>query len=289
MPIRTILVPLPDATGAAATLGTAFSLAKTFSAHVEVLHLRADPTDSISDFVGETVSPALVEEVMDAAAKRAEAVAGRTRKAFETAVGKAKIKAAVRAAAKRDSSVSFREEMGLSDYWVESLGRINDLTVVRRPLNSSDVVASSVAESALMGTGRPVLLAPATMPRSLGTSVAIAWNGSVEASKAVASAMPFIMRAKTVTAISVVEGGGQDHNLDGLIAYLRWHGVRAKANPVKTRGGDVGKALTGAASRAKADLLVMGAYTHSRMREMILGGVTDHVLHAAKVPVLLAH
>jgi nucleotide-binding universal stress UspA family protein len=204
-------------------------------------------------------------------------------------VGKAKIKAATRPAAKRESSVSFREETGLSDYWVESLGRINDLTVVRRPRNSSDVVASSVAESALMGTGRPVLLAPATMPRNVGTSVAIAWNGSIEASKAVASAMPFLLRAKTVTAISVVEEGGQDHNLDELVAYLHWHGVRAKASPVKSRGGDVGKALTSAASRAKADLLVMGAYTHSRMREMILGGVTDHVLHEAKIPVLLAH
>ncbi|MDH3239182.1 MAG: universal stress protein [Alphaproteobacteria bacterium] len=289
MPIRTILVPLSDAAGAAATLGTAFSLAKAFNAHVEVLHLRADPTDSISDFVGETVSPALVEEVLEAAAKRADAMAARTRKAFDTAVGKAKIKTAPRPAAKRESSVSFREETGLSDYWVESLGRISDLTVVRRPRDSSDVVASSIAESALMGTGRPVLLVPATKPRSLGSSVAIAWNGSIEASKAVASAMPFLMRAKTVTAISVVEEGGTGHNLDDLVAYLRWHGIRAKASAVKSRGGDVGKALTGAASRAKADLLVMGAYTHSRMREMILGGVTDHVLHEANIPVLLAH
>ncbi len=289
MPIKTILVPLADATGAAATLGTAFKLAKTFDAHVEVLHLRADPTSSVSDFVGESVSPALVEEVMEVAAKRADAVAGRTHRAFEAAVAKAKIKTAARPAAKRDSSVSFREETGLSDYWVESLGRINDLTVVRRPRNSSDVVAASVAESAMMGTGRPVLLAPATMPRQLGTSVAIAWNGSVEASNAVSSALPFITGAKTVTAITVVEGSGQDQNLDGLVAYLRWHGVRAKVNRVRSRGGDVGRALTGAASRAKADLLVMGAYTHSRMREMILGGVTNHVLHSAKIPVLLAH
>jgi nucleotide-binding universal stress UspA family protein len=289
MPIRTILVPLPDATGAAATLGTAFGLAKTFNAHAEVLHLRADPANSVSDFVGESVSPALVEEVMEVAAKRADAVAGRAKKAFEAAIAKAKIKAATRSAAKPESSVSYREETGLSDYWVETLGRINDLTVVRRPRDSSDVVAASVAESALMGTGRPVLLAPPSMPRSLGASVAIAWNGSIEASRAVASAMPFIMRAKTVTAISIVEDGGRDHNVDGLVDYLRWHGVRAKANPVKNRGGDVGKALTAAASRAKADLLVMGAYTHSRMREMILGGVTDHVLHGAKIPVLLAH
>lgn len=289
MPIKTILVPLPDAAGAAATLGTAFSLAKTFKAHVEALHLRADPADSISDFVGETVSPTLVEEVMEAASKRAETVSTRTRKAFDTAVAKAKVAKADRAASKNAASVSFREETGLTDYWIETLGRIHDLTIVRRPRDSSDVVASTVAENALMGTGRPVLLVPATQPKSVGNSVAIAWNGSVEAAKAVASAMPFIMRAKSVTAISVVEEGGQDHNLDGLVDYLRWHGVRAKGNAVKSRGGDVGKAVSSAASRAKADLLVMGAYTHSRMREMILGGVTDHVLHNARISVLLAH
>ncbi len=140
-----------------------------------------------------------------------------------------------------------------------------------------------------MGTGRPVLLAPATAPAKIGSSVAIAWNGSVEASKAVASAMSFLTRARSVTAISVVEDGGSDHNLDGLVEYLRWHGIRAKPNVVKTRGGDVGKAVASAASRAKADLLVMGAYTHSRVREMIFGGVTNHVLSTGRVPVLLAH
>lgn len=289
MPLKTILAPLADATGAAATLGTVFSLAKTFDAHVQVLHLRADPSDSISDFVGETVSPTLVEEVMEAAAQRADSVAGRTRKAFDTAVAKAKLEAASRPSKQKKASVSYREETGLSDYWVESLGRLNDLTVVRRPRDSSDVLAASIAESALMGTGRPVLLAPASQPKSLGSSVAIAWNGSVEASKAIASAMPFLMRAKSVTAISVVEGSDQDHNLDAVVEYLRWHGISAKANVVKTRSGDVGKALTSAASRSKSDLLVMGAYTHSRMREMILGGVTDHVLSSAKIPVLLAH
>ncbi|MDX1483481.1 MAG: universal stress protein [Alphaproteobacteria bacterium] len=289
MPIRTILVPLADAAGAAGALGTAFALAKTFHAHVDVLHLRADPTDSISDFVGETVSPVLVEEVMEAAEQRSGTVAQRTRKAFDDAVAKAKVEVVTRPAAKKAASAAYSEQTGLNDYWVETLGRVNDLVVVKRPRSGSDVVARSIAESALMGTGRPVLLAPATAPAKIGTSVAIAWNGSVEASKAVASAMPFLMRARSVTAISVTEDGDGEHNLDGVVNYLRWHGIRAKGNVVKSRGGDIGKAVTGAASRAKADLLVMGAYTHSRVRELILGGVTDHVLGSGRIPVLLAH
>lgn len=289
MPIRTVFVPLSDAAGAAATLGTAFALAKSFNAHVDALHLRSDPTDSISDFVGETVSPALMEEVMEAAERRSAGIAKRTRKAFDDAVAKARVDLVTRPSAQGKASAAYQEETGLNDYWIETRGRVCDLIVVKRPRNSTDVIARSIAETALMATGRPVLLAPQSAPPRLGVSVAIAWNGSIEASKAVAAAMPFLMRAKNVTANSVVEDGGGDHNLAGLVQYLRWHGVRAKANAVKHRGGDIGKAVAAAASRAKADLLVMGAYTHSRLREMILGGVTDYVLRSGRTAVLLAH
>jgi nucleotide-binding universal stress UspA family protein len=254
-----------------------------------VLHLRADPTESISDFVGETVSPSLVEEVMGAAEQRATQVADRVRKAFDEAAAKARIEIVNRPSAKGKATMTYGEETGLNDYWIETRGRVSDLVIARRPRSSSDVGARSIAEYAMMGTGRPVLLAPATDPGKIGTSVAIAWNGSIEASKAVAAAMPFLTRARSVTAISVVENGGQDHNLDGLVQYLRWHGIRAKPALVKSRGGDTGKAVTAAAARAKADLMVMGAYTHSRVREMIFGGVTDHVLGSSKIPVLLAH
>lgn len=289
MSIRTMLVPLADAAGANAALGTAFNLAKTFKAHVDVLHLREEPTGSVSDFVGESVSPQLVQEVVDAAAQRGERIAKQVRKSFDDAVAKARVEVSDKAPARDKATASFAEAAGYADYLLETQGRVSDLIVVKRPRSNTDVSARSIAEASLMETGRPVFLAPNAVRANIGTSVAIAWNGSIEASTAVAAALPFLTRAKRVTAISVLEGKEDDYNLDGLIRYLRWHGVRAKANAVRTRSDDIGKAVTGAASRAKADLLVMGAYTHSRMREMILGGVTSHVLSASRVPVLLAH
>lgn len=290
MPIRTILVPLGDAAGANAALGTAFNLAKTFKAHVDVLHLREDPTESVSDFVGESVSPQLVQEVIDSAAKRAERTARQLSKGFEDAVAKARVEVSDSTAAKDKATASFAEVTGYADHVLQTRGRVSDLIVAKRPRSGADVSARSIAEASLMETGRPVLLAPSTARTNLGTSVAIAWNGSVEASTAVAAALPFLIRAKRVTAISVMEGKDDDYNLDGLVRYLRWHGIRAKANAVRTRSDDTGKAVATAASRAKADLLVMGAYTHSRVREMILGGVTSHMLTGAgRIPVLLAH
>jgi hypothetical protein len=89
MSIKTIFLPLIDADGAAVSLGAAFSLAKTFDAAVDVAHLRADPTESLGDFVGESVSPQLVEEVLTQAEKRSKDIASKTRKAFDGAKAKA--------------------------------------------------------------------------------------------------------------------------------------------------------------------------------------------------------
>lgn len=287
MPIKTILVPLTDTTAESGTLGTAFTLAKTFKAHVDVLHLCTDPTVSIFNMGDETYAPSL--ELVVKAEEKALQMAARIRKGFDAAAAKARLEIVDRPSAQTKATASYGEETGLNDYWIETRGRVSDLIVVRRPRNSADVTARTIAECAMMGTGRMVLLSPASAPDKVGSSVAIAWNGSVEASRAVTAAMPILKRARTVTAISVVEDGARDHNLDGLVKYLRRQGIRAKANAIKSRGGDTGKAVTAAAARAKADLLVMGAYTHSRVREMIFGGVTNHILGSCRIPVLLVH
>ena len=163
MSIRTILVPLSDASGEAGTLGTAFAVAKTFNAHVDALHLRADPTESISDFGGEFVSPTLVEEVTAAAQDRTQRVATRVRKVFDESTAKAGIEIVKGPSAPGKPTASYEEETGLNDYWIETQGRVSDLIVVRRPRNSTDIGARRIAESALMGTGRPLASAkPAT-------------------------------------------------------------------------------------------------------------------------------
>jgi len=286
MPIKTILVPLYDAQGASAALAATFALARSFGAHVSVLHLRNDPTRALGDFVGESVSPALVEEILTSAEARAKSAASKTRRAFDDAVRRAKIPVGGKGT-KSGASASYDEVVGQSDAEIERRGRLSDLVVVRRARGNSDVGARVVAETALMGTGRPLLVVPPKAPAKIGSNVAIAWNDSTEAAKAVAAALPFLGGAAKVTVISARENGAE-YDQDGLIAYLRHHGVRARGASVRA-GGDAGQAIARAASRAGANLLVMGAYTHSRVREMILGGVTQHVLSKSRIPVLMAH
>jgi nucleotide-binding universal stress UspA family protein len=275
MPIKTIFVPLSDAEGAAKTLNAAIGLAEGFGAAVNVVHLRADPTQALGDFVGESVSPQLVEEVLTQAEKRATAIAAAARKAYDAAAKTAK-----------GVKLSYSESTINSDVAVETQGRLSDIVVVRRASGTRDVGARVVAEAALMGTGRPVLVLPTTPPAKIGTSVVIAWNDSLEASKAVNAALPFLTRATRVSVISANAESAIDQK--GIIAYLGTHGVKARGVSVKA-GADAGKAIVSAATRAKANLLVMGAYSHSRVREMIFGGVTEHALSSARLPILLVH
>ena len=273
MSIKSIFVPLSDADGAQVTISAALRIAAGFGATVDVVHLRSDPTRALGDFVGESVSPQLVEEVLEQAEKRGKSVAAATRKAYD-------------AAAKGTKNVNYSETRTNGDIAVETMGRLSDLVVARRGSGVKDVGARVVAETALMGTGRPVLVVPAKAPAKIGSNVAVAWNGSIEATKAVAAALPFLTQASKVTVISANDGAPIDQK--GLVAYLARHGIKAKGVSVKA-GANAGKAIVNAATKAGANLLVMGAYSHSRVREMIFGGVTEHALSDSYLPVLLVH
>ena len=143
--------------------------------------------------------------------------------------------------------------------------------------------------AALFETGRRVLVAPLLAPTSLGRNIAIAWNGSAEASRAVANAIPFLTRSEAVI-ILAAETDKTPHSTAGELAtYLAWHSIAAEIGDFSPERPSVGEALLGEATSRGADLLVMGGYSHSRMRQLILGSVTRHVLTAAELPVLMAH
>jgi nucleotide-binding universal stress UspA family protein len=119
----------------------------------------------------------------------------------------------------------------------------------------------------------------------------IAWNGSREAARAVAEAMPYLHEAETVS-IAIVDDSEpvEDKALLGKdrVEHLLHHGIRAKVHRV-TKNGSIGSALIAESKRLKADLIVMGGYGHSRLREWLLGGATYEMVHNAPVPLLIAH
>lgn len=136
----------------------------------------------------------------------------------------------------------------------------------------------------------PVLLTPAQLPPDLFHSAIIAWNGSPEANHAVAAALPPLSRCARVSVFHEPDSKRDEVEPEELIDRLAWHGVAAEKVPAN-RGiaGGTGEQLLDAAGRLNASLLVMGAYTHGRLRQFVFGGVTHHVLHHATIPALLMH
>jgi nucleotide-binding universal stress UspA family protein len=165
--------------------------------------------------------------------------------------------------------------------------RTRDLCIV--PLDSAGD-RGEVAQSVIFGSGRPVLLLGADRPSWLGT-VVLAWDGSRAAARAMGDAMPVLEKAKAVRVVTIVnkdedptEGLGHD-----AARHLRAHGVDPVVEDVEAGGRRVGPALDDYLAQHQADLLVMGAYGHSRLREFVLGGATEHVLRTPGLAVLLSH
>ncbi|MGB5708901.1 MAG: universal stress protein [Arenicellales bacterium] len=139
-------------------------------------------------------------------------------------------------------------------------------------------------------SGRPVLVIPNSGPKeTIGQSVLVAWDGSREASRAIHDALPFLNKASKVDIVSVTTAKEVDLPSADIASHLSRHGISVETQQTDAKGTDVGTVLTSLASESGADLIVMGAYGHSRFRELILGGVTRHVLESMPVPVLMTH
>ena len=184
-------------------------------------------------------------------------------------------------------SVRFLDVTGRRDEVVASHSRLSDLIVFGE--SATGIAGGTALEAAMMSAGRPVLIAPKQSWAPVGGSAAIAWDESAEAARAVTAAIPFLEKARKVTILCI---GDKELNPDPgstLADYLALHGVVADVHLVDARGRAAGEVLLETAEKAGADLLVMGGYSHSRLLEFIIGGVTQHIRSHATIPVLMAH
>jgi nucleotide-binding universal stress UspA family protein len=185
-------------------------------------------------------------------------------------------------------SAEWREESGRQNAVVGTLGRVFDLIIVERPAKLASL-AEATLEDALFESGRPVLMAPPTPLPVIGERVLVAWNGSTETARTVAFAMPFLKRAASIQVVSVEGGMTPGPSSEDLAAMLSRHGMPAIARHVMARGRTPGEVYLDEAKAIGADLMVKGAYTQSRLRQMIFGGATRHIIMEATMPVILAH
>ena len=169
---------------------------------------------------------------------------------------------------------------------------LRDLTIV--PVPEGEFFDQWYAESIIFGSGRPTLVIPHTRKRAgafeLGT-VVVAWDFSRPAVRAVADALPILKRAKRVCVVTVTNEKVIDSKRSGaeLAKHLARHGVDVVLDTVDAAGRGIGEVLNSYVASRNADILVMGAYGHSRIREFILGGATKSMLMRPPLPVFLSH
>ena len=186
-------------------------------------------------------------------------------------------------------SASWREEDGRQNAVVGMSGRVYDMILVEQPEKLASI-AEATLEDALFESGRPVMMVPKTMPPVLGETVAIAWNGSTETASAVAVAMPFLKLAKHVVVVAVGPQHMPEPGPTGeeLARNLEAHGLRVSLRTAFGRQKPQGESFLKEAMAEGADLLLKGAYTQSRIRQMIFGGATRHIIMESKIPVIMA-
>jgi nucleotide-binding universal stress UspA family protein len=180
----------------------------------------------------------------------------------------------------------WQEKVGVPDKVMAITGPVSDLIVVTRPA-AKGYVARMFMLAALLHSGRPVLVLPPGSSKVPGKRIAIAWNQSPEVARVVSACMPMLQQAEQVTIISAGAENRVGPKASQLQNYLKQYGVSAKVKV--TRGRHEEKELTGIYTETKSDLLLMGAYSRARFRELVFGGMTEYMLSSSKIPVIMQH
>lgn len=286
--IKTILVPSTGSDTDTAVFASALAVARRFAAHLDFLHVRVDAAamavTMASDGGGATMVGSLVDRLEEEADRREE----KAKQLFQSFCRCEALALKDTPAGPPGPSAQWLREIGAEPYWVAEYGRAADLVVIGRP-DDGEGISLETFEGALIESGRPLLMPPAAPLAALPETIAIAWNGTREAARAVSAATPFLSIAKQIVILTVAE----EERVSGeeaarLMSNLRWRGVPVSARHLQPAAREAADTMLAAAGE-QAALLVMGGYGHSRLREWIFGGFTRRVLQGAAVPVLMAH
>jgi nucleotide-binding universal stress UspA family protein len=287
MTIAKILVPIRGDGKGEAVLDHAIALGRGFNAHVEALYCRAAAEDMLP--YGVVVPRMLRDQIRQSMKSVASGESEHLRGLFDGVAQRHGLEVVGNGTVPpRDRpTLGWATAEGRQADLLGVHGRLTDLIAVPRPDHEANLGFNTLY-AALMNTGRPVLMCPPRAPETaLPGHIAIAWNGSTEAARAVALGTDLLQEASAVTILTsgkLPKGASAEE----LVGYLAVRGITA-THAALPPGGDVGQTILDGATARGADMLLMGAYSHSRGRESLFGGVSQHIVDHADLPVVLVH
>ena len=286
MVMRCILIPIGVGIDAKHRFDIAAKLGETFNSRIEVMFISPVPETYLSGLPDVAIAAGITFDSI-----KVEIQNGATTSKAKLASWCAANGIGLEPAAdKRDTRFAvWTEETGDLESCVALAGRVNDLIIVDKP-KIDETFSQRVFEAAVFSAGRPTLMVPEAVDGDPLRHVTIAWNGSLESARVIGQSISLLRKAGRV---SIVQAPGPDEGnteLADLSAYLRWHGIEAESHDLRSSTDkSAGELILDEAVRHDASILVMGAYTHSRLRQFLLGGVTQHVVTHARIPVLMTH
>lgn len=278
MSFKDILVHVDSSKHCKTRVQVAAALARDFGAHLTGLYAMTPV--NVSPFLADQFPPEMLDEAHAQAAQQRD----RARELFEECTGRA------------ESSAEWLEVRGDPAEAITMYARYADLAVLGQvdPEEVGHGVRFDLPEHVVTATGRPTLMVPyAGKFESVGERVVVAWNASAQAARAIHDALPLLARAKRVMIMAArpeaqKSDEGEVFGAD-IARHLARHGVTAEASHFEAGDIDVGDLLLSRVADEGADLLVMGVYGHSRLRELVLGGVSRHLFDHMTIPVFMAH
>ena len=284
--IRKILVPVRGDGKGDNVLAHAAAVAHYHTAHIQIVHCRPRPEDLMP--YGVPIPEFLRKQIVKQSYEVADQEESGLRAELEVLAGKLNLDASGENIGKV-ASVSFVEEAGRQVDVIKRYGRLADMIAVAKPERDRNL-GHNTLKAALFHSGRPVLMCPHTdtPPLKMGAKVALAWNGSAEAARALSQCKSILRAAENVWILSNGADSGPGTSTDDLMSYLALHGINATLHMIPS-SRKVGAELLRASTELATDMMVMGAYGDSHERETVFGGNTQTIVDTAKIPVLLNH
>ena len=287
MAFKTIMVSLSSLEACRATLRMALTIARRWNSHIEVLHVKSDPR-SLIPYTGDGMDGSMIEEIMETTARDSDERALKIKEIFDNMCLEEKNVLSDNPIKNSKMAISWRQETGREDEVVSLRGHFFDLIVLGQPIPDFSFSSAMTLDAALHDTGSTVLLAPSVKTKTVGVHPAIAWEASPETTKTITASMQVLKDAEKVTVLSPILYEPLALDPKDLLKRLNWHGIGADIHEFEANSSEIGKAFLTGAAEVGADLLIKGAYSQSRLRQIMLGGRTKYIVSNAEIPVILA-
>ena len=282
--IKIILVPLDGSERSAAVLDTALVIAKRFDAHIKAVHVRERGSEP---FLFAEMPDKLREQFIAMNSKMSGSVADTVRDQFKEFCQRNKVKVTRKPSSVKQVSASLHVHDGDPGSVLDKESRLVDLIAMSRPASHrlGGRAVGELHEMLMLHSGRPLLIVPPDWKAHRVDHAAIGWNDSVEASRALAITLPWLVQMKKV---SVLASKKREESAGEVVEYLKRHGCKADCHLMPS-GGNVGKKMLAMCDEIGAEFLVIGGFSHTRTRQLLFGGVTSYLLGNTNIITVMAH